>query len=607
VLTSAWEQQHAPGSDTDPGQNLSEFKKELEVAGATAIALPRRAIQRRKAVNVKEALRDMRLPSEVKELLVGPLRQLNYAFDEAEVHSRYRAADVRRISVIRREGDVRHLLHIPGAVLKNENNYEAFGHLRYFFSKQATVYIISPKLGTFPHHSYARMVADWLLYDNVKIYFINWDWLKEATGPDPDLNAFATLFEPPLDSSDNDVVVEISPRVQILIDEGGGPNVMVQSGLPTKDVEQIASAMAVLASTNLAGPTAYYRDLISRADLPPNWVMEISGTWTGNAIADARALVRWAAARGVNPVDNRYTVLGSILSVVLGDQGVEEQDDMVALILAYDLYRDKDLLARLAARYQAPSLASEPTAADQMQPGPAFELREQLGDVELQGLLPHEPDFLDIGFLSEAIKKAASICRVETTGGKPLGTGFLVARRMLLTNYHVVALAPGKDFSDKASNLVLRFRSVTAAPGRESDGQPYRPDPVRPLLRSSPVPELDYALIKVEDRIAKGGLMPLDCSDFGPLAKKMALNILGHPGGGPMKLAPSGNGVVGVYREAGLVQYATRALNGSSGSPCFDDDWHLVAIHHAERAKSFGSVREGILIEPIFDQIGNFL
>jgi V8-like Glu-specific endopeptidase len=608
VLTSAREQQYAPGSDTEPGQNLSEFKKELEVAGATAIALPRRAIQRRKKVNVKEALRDMRLPSDVKELLAGPLRQLSYAIDEAEVRSRYRAADVRWISVIRRDGDVRQLLHIPGTVLKNENNFEAFDHLRYFFSKGATVYIISPKLGTFPHHSYARLVtAEWPLSDNVKVYFINWDWLKESTGPDPDLNAFATLFEPPLDSSDDDLVVEVPPRIQVPNNEGGGPNVMARSDLPAQAVERIAQAIGDLASTNFSGPTAYYRDLISRAGLPPIWAMEISGVWTGNAIADARALVRWAIARGVNPADTRYTTLGSILSAALDGQGAEDQNKTVALILAYDLYRDRDLLARLAARYQAPIQPSEPSTADPVQPGPAFELREQLGDLELQSLLPHEPELLDVGSLTEAIKKSASICRVETSDGEALGTGFLVARRLLLTNCHVLECAPGQGLEEKARNLVLRFRSVTAATGRESEGQPYWPDRARPLLQSSPVPELDYALIQVEDRIAKGDLMALDCSDFRPLAKKMALNILGHPKGGPMKLALSGNGVVGVYPEAGLVQYATRALRGSSGSPCFDADWHPVAIHHAERAKSFGAVREGILLEPIFDQISSFL
>ena len=74
-----------------------------------------------------------------------------------------------------------------------------------------------------------------------------------------------------------------------------------------------------------------------------------------------------------------------------------------------------------------------------------------------------------------------------------------------------------------------------------------------------------------------------------------------------MKLAVSGNGIVGIYSDVGLVQYATRAINGSSGSPCFDDNWQPVAIHHAERAKAFGAVREGILLEPIFNEIRDLL
>jgi endonuclease G, mitochondrial len=74
-----------------------------------------------------------------------------------------------------------------------------------------------------------------------------------------------------------------------------------------------------------------------------------------------------------------------------------------------------------------------------------------------------------------------------------------------------------------------------------------------------------------------------------------------------MKLAPSANGIVGVYEDIGLVQYATRTLNGSSGSPCFDDNWQPVALHHAERAKTFGAIREGVLLEPIVNEVRSLL
>lgn len=303
--------------------------------------------------------------------------------------------------------------------------------------------------------------------------------------------------------------------------------------LSLADRERIVQVLAQLASTYPAGPTYYYRDLIARADLPTGWTMGISGMWTGDAVADGRRLVLWAIARDVNPNDPRYTTLGSLLSALMEDQGLDQQSSIVALICAYRLYRDDGLLAGLAARYQVP-LPVPAIAADQAHPSPAFVLRERLDDVELQGLLKHEPDFLDVGFLSQAIERAASICRVEADDGEALGTGFLVGRRAVLTNCHVLDCAPGQDSEQKAGNLVLRFRSVTAPDGKESNGQAFQADQQQALLRTSPVGALDYALIRVEERITRAAdVVLVDYADYRLLAKGTALNILGIRWEGP--------------------------------------------------------------------------
>ena len=81
------------------------------------------------------------------------------------------------------------------------------------------------------------------------------------------------------------------------------------------------------------------------------------------------------------------------------------------------------------------------------------------------------------------------------------------------------------------------------------------------------------------------------------------MNILQHPDRQPLKLAVSGNGVDKVIQERGLVQYSTRALGGSSGAPCFNDNWEVVALHHAQRARSLYSIREGIIFKSIYDEI----
>jgi V8-like Glu-specific endopeptidase len=67
------------------------------------------------------------------------------------------------------------------------------------------------------------------------------------------------------------------------------------------------------------------------------------------------------------------------------------------------------------------------------------------------------------------------------------------------------------------------------------------------------------------------------------------------------------DGVTGVYPDAGTVQYISKAQAGSSGSPCINGDKRLVAIHHAEVQKSFGSAREGVMLKAIYGEISPFL
>jgi pimeloyl-ACP methyl ester carboxylesterase len=214
VLTSAREPQ-APESGTRPGDGLSKAKKGLEVAGAITIARPQRAARRRKAVSVKQALRDMRVPQKVKDLLTGPLQELKYALDETDVQERWGNREVRKISIVRAGSDTRHLLYIPSAVLENEDNKEAFGYLQAFFREGAAVYIISPELGYFPHQSFELMVDDWMVYNKLSmVYLINWDYLQKSVRPDTDLNAFAKLFKPPLHRPNGDAALTAQPPAE---------------------------------------------------------------------------------------------------------------------------------------------------------------------------------------------------------------------------------------------------------------------------------------------------------------------------------------------------------------------------------------------------------
>ncbi|APR83391.1 Hypothetical protein A7982_08740 [Minicystis rosea] len=81
-----------------------------------------------------------------------------------------------------------------------------------------------------------------------------------------------------------------------------------------------------------------------------------------------------------------------------------------------------------------------------------------------------------------------------------------------------------------------------------------------------------------------------------------------YSNGGTKQIALSENQVVNVHER--YVQYTTDTLRGSSGSPVFDDQWRVVAVHHAggnivmkpRGEKTF--INEGILAEHVCRALG---
>jgi V8-like Glu-specific endopeptidase len=199
----------------------------------------------------------------------------------------------------------------------------------------------------------------------------------------------------------------------------------------------------------------------------------------------------------------------------------------------------------------------------------------------------------------------ARVCRVEI-GGNAAGTGFLVGPDAVLTNYHVVeAVLKG---ATPASKVTCRFDYKVLADHTRDEGVAVNLHPTEWNLDSSPCSaaeltrtpddpppspeELDYALVKLERRLGdepsapKGGeggptrgwiALPSDAAAF---LAKAPLMIAQHPDGKPLKLAVDTESVIGLNGNRTRVRYATTTEAGSSGSPVFDLNWNLVALHH---------------------------
>jgi endonuclease G len=384
-----------------------------------------------------------------------------------------------------------------------------------------------------------------------------------------------------------------------------------------RDAEELIEILGTQAMIAPIGPPSFFRNLVLNANLPKPFVMEVIGGWTGNPDVDARSLVNWANNKGINPQDPRFTVLGSLLQPFLQKSllqpflqkvDLDTASSIVALIVRYNLFRDPGLLEGLPIQLRTPSsiISGESSVVEF---GPDFNWRGPTDEQDLQSLFqPRQVTSLDVAFIQRGIQQAASVCRIEipdpaTGETMALGTGFLVKQNLLLTNYHVLAANPDSDPHAYLSDLVLHFGYLTSSDGQAMEGQRFKLA-AHPIRRLSPVDRLDYSLLQVEDSI-------LEASDLRPVtinaqklpSKGMGISLLHHSEGQTMKIDLSANGITGVYAPEGLIQYFGNMLGGSSGSPCFNDDWQVVALHHAQKSGMFGVYCEGILMSRIYQEI----
>jgi hypothetical protein len=378
------------------------------------------------------------------------------------------------------------------------------------------------------------------------------------------------------------------------------PRAMVTiSNNDKSDLASMLSKQATAAPPKV-GIEGYFRDLVERANLPDMWKRERAGGWYGDANRDARALINWAISKETTPTAQNWSALGMVLLPLFDEVGLESAKWLATFISSNKLCFDVAELSRLEARYGVPRPAREAERADQTAPDFRAWSGPDEDSLDLNSWLPTQPDYFDRSFLASAIEAGASVCRIENDNSR-IGTGFLIAPDLVLTNRHVWDLARGDT---KPEALLFRFGCYSQVVDGDTHGQAFRLAGGG-LIASSSVDKLDYAVLRLENLVrAARGLRVATTGDLPTV--KQELHIWQHPAGDTLKLAVSLNSVTDVLPN-GRVQYLTRAQGGSSGAPCFNSQWRVVAIHHGERARIFGSIREGILLDRIMTEIAQYL
>jgi V8-like Glu-specific endopeptidase len=220
----------------------------------------------------------------------------------------------------------------------------------------------------------------------------------------------------------------------------------------------------------------------------------------------------------------------------------------------------------------------------------------------LEGILPDEKQaerWRDASFLYKGAQRLRAVCRVETESDG-LGTGFLVAPDLVLTNSHVLAFAPGNDPETQAANLRFRFGYI--ADGNNVDaGQPILPlSGGQIMVASSPIYEYDFVLLRLAEPIGtKLGYLTIESRELVPGEEVF---ILQHPAGWEMKFMVGKTAEVTTKR----INYTVNTLGGTSGSPVFDSNWKLVALHKGDGLDK-KDVNRGIPMSSIRPLVQKFL
>lgn len=183
-------------------------------------------------------------------------------------------------------------------------------------------------------------------------------------------------------------------------------------------------------------------------------------------------------------------------------------------------------------------------------------------------------------FLPLGAERSRAVGRIVTKNHVGFGTGFLISPRLLMTNNHVL------EDAGAPTNSLVEFDFVRRFDGSIGTTQLFRLLPAEFFITSEVCDglNLDYTIVAVEAINAQGaslaerGFIPLIITS-GKLAVKELTNIIQHPGGEPQQVALRDSQVVESLEH--FIQYEADTLPGSSGSPVFNDQWQLAALHHS--------------------------
>jgi endonuclease G, mitochondrial len=191
-------------------------------------------------------------------------------------------------------------------------------------------------------------------------------------------------------------------------------------------------------------------------------------------------------------------------------------------------------------------------------------------------------DLLQFNYFERATNVGKAVGRVIINDNDGVnhgyGTGFLISNRLFITNNHVLPT------ESMALNSQIQFNFELDINGQFKQNYTFE-TVISDFFFTNK--ELDFTVLALKSvdisgskSIADFGYIPL-IPQKGKILLGEYLSIIQHPDGKEKQIAIRENKLIDHTSSEDFIWYKTDTSPGSSGSPVFNDQWQLVALHHS--------------------------